>query len=351
MKSIGVIIVGGTGYAAAELLRVLVLHPEVEVCRIVSSSMAGQPVAAAHPFLESFYPQSFAAEVDWQLLEPFKQRAIFSALPHGASGNVVAGLLPEAKSRGVKILDLSGDLRLRNEELRKRFYPEAAVPQVIQSEFVYGLVELNRRAIAQAQFVSVPGCTATGCILAAAPFVQPGFKGSICFNSGCGTSGAGKEPKGPFHHPHRHGNIEAYKVLEHRHEPEIRQALGDESGERLTTSLVPFLLTSARGIYATAQLALESSQTPTTAELRSRLREFYEGSPFIRVRDFAPDVHLAVGSNFCDLTAFARGKQIVAVAALDNMVKGTAGQAVQCLNLMCGLDEKVGLWQPSLGPV
>ena len=348
-KKIGIAIMGGTGYGAGELLRCLCQHPEAQVAAVTSSSSAGTSVSAAHPHLRRFYELSFEKELDFGKLSSFEQSVIFTALPHGTSAKVISSLLPQAQERGTKIIDLSGDLRLRDQALRKEHYPETEVEQAVVDSFVFGLTELYRSQIASAQFVTNPGCLASGCILAAAPLVASYAIDCLHLDAKTGSSGAGKTPQTEFHHPELHGNTWAYKVLSHRHEPEIMQALSDCAGKQVSGTFVPHVIPLSRGIYVTmhAQLKHEVS----TSDLLARYRQFYEGSPFIRVGSHVPQLHHVVLSNFCDITVTARGRQVIAISALDNLVKGMVGKAIQSMNVMCGLPEEEGLWQPAPGPM
>ncbi len=347
-KSIGVGILGGTGYGAGELLRLLVAHPTVEVVSLTTTSKVGASVASAHPHLAGFYDLPFSERLDLERLSSFEHAVVFAALPHGASASGIAELLKTPGAEKLKVIDLSGDFRLTNETQRQKHYPEAVAAPELRAQFVYGLSEINRDAIRNARYIANPGCLSSACILAARPFAEGGFRGSIVFDAKTGTSGAGRSPSEAMHHPTRHANSAAYKILEHRHEPEILQGLGDAAGERIETSFVPHLLPTARGILATAYLQLD--RETSTSELRDLYRRYYQHSPFIRVREGSPDLHDVLSSNFCDVGVVARGKQIVCMATLDNLVKGMAGQAIQNLNLMCGLPETTGLWVPGLGP-
>lgn len=347
-KRIGAAILGGTGYGAGQLLYYLCRHPEVEIVSVVSSSSAGGTVSGSHPYLRNFCDFSFDKELDFAKLAEFEQQVVFASLPHGASSKAIAGLLPKADRQNVKVIDLSGDLRIRSPEVRGQHYPDAQTPQELVDRFVYGLTELQGAQIRLARCVANPGCLASGCILAAAPLVSKFEVGSLYLDAKTGTSGAGRTPKAEFHHPEVHGNCWAYKALEHRHEPEIRQALSDCAGRDICTAFVPHVIPAARGIYVTAYVDLP--QSATTTELLALYREYYKECRFVRVREEMPQLHNVLFSNFCDISVAARGKQIVAVSALDNLVKGMVGQAIQNMNLMCGLKEEAGLWQPAPGP-
>ncbi len=346
-KTIGVAIIGGTGYGAGELLRLLVGHPAAEVVSVVSASSAGAGISSHHTFLAGFYDGlKFSSSLDFDSLSRFEHGVIFSALPHGKSAEALAEILRTQSFKGLKVIDLSGDFRLKDGEARARHYPESSEAQDVAPRFVYGLTELHRDRITAAACIANPGCLSSSCALAVLPITDAHFRGRIAFDAKTGSSGGGRSLAETMHHPFRHSNVNAYKVLEHRHEPEIREALGDSTGERIEISFVPHLLPISRGILATAHFELASPVT--TAEILERYRAYYRGSPFVRVREQAPDLQGVIGSNFCDVSVVARGKQVIAFAAIDNLVKGMAGQAIQNMNLMTGLEETAGLWTPSI---
>ena len=352
-KLIGAAIIGGTGYGAGELLRVLTQHPEVDVVSVVSASSAGTPIARTHSHLLGFYNLAFDAQLNTAALAAYQKKVVFLALPHGASAQATNDLLPELEKLGALLVDLSGDFRLGDQGIRAKYYPEAGASGELQKRFVYGLSELNRDAITQATFLSTPGCLASVCILAAAPVLHSNSTlastaSQAVFNILTGTSGGGKSLNEAFHYSTRHGSSVSYKVLEHRHEPEVLQALGDPFGERIRSSFVPHLLPTSRGCSVT--LHLELNNQSTSDELLAHYRSFYETHPFIRLREAPPEYGPVIGTNFCDIGVKVRGKQAVIMAALDNLGKGTAGQAVQNLNLALGLPETTGLWTPALGP-
>ena len=209
--------------------------------------------------------------------------------------------------------------------------------------------ELNREAIRAAGCVANPGCLATAAILAAAPLADAQFGGPLAIDAKTGSSGAGREPKDTTHHPTRHADFRAYKPLAHQHEPEILQALGDPLGQRIELSFVPQSMAVLRGVFATVHATL--AEPTDTGALWQRYETFYAGSPFIRVVVGSPTLEDVVGSNFCDIGVAVRGRQVVVMSALDNLIKGMAGAAIEKMNLMCGLPETTGLWTPSLRPV
>lgn len=349
-SSMGISLLGGTGYGAGELLRLLVNHPNVTVTSVVSKSAANTPISSVHRHLSGFYDSNFANSLTWDELTAFTHRFLVTALPHGTSGNTIRELIDDAEAHGVKIIDLSGDIRLENSTQRSTYYPEANVSDDLQSRFVYGLTELQREKISSAMHIANPGCYATLCALSSAPIVLRDLhQDTIFFDGKSGSSGAGKTPAAGFHHPERHANINAYKILSHRHEPEIRQALGDPSGSRISTAFVPHVIPISRGMYATTFMTLRAETE--VAEILALYRSFYKNSPFIRVLDTPVELSSVVGSNFCDISISVRGRQLVVTSALDNLVKGMTGQAIQNMNLLAGIPETTGLWFPAVSPV
>ncbi len=392
-------ILGATGYGAGELLRLLVGHPLVDVVGVSSTSMAGAPIAAAHPHLAGFFegsafapgvdsrlrgndalsardahpasdalsasdaragraafardarPLRIEAAIDWARLRDAEHAILFSALPHDASPAAISAALQAAQAAGVavRVIDLSGALRLRDAASHQRHYPETPLAADLRTAFTYGMPELDRAAVRAARHISNPGCLATAATLAIAPLVADGFAGNVAIDARTGSSGSGKGLKETTHHPTRHADFRAYKPLAHQHEPEILQALGDARGARVALSFVAHSLPVSRGIFVTAHLTFDREQS--AAALRESYARFYADSPFVRVRADSPTLQDVVGSNFCDVAVFARGRQVVALAAIDNLVKGMAGAAIQNMNLICGYDERLGLWAPALRPV
>lgn len=348
-KSIGVGIVGGMGYGARELLRLLTLHSEAEVVSVCSVSQVGEQVSVSHPGLSSFYDLSFSAELDHARLQQYEHRVVFLALQHGRSGKYVEEHFAEFKEYGYLVIDLSADFRLKDDAAHNACYPEFRADSRIRKQFVYGLPELNCEEISQSRYIANPGCLATAAILSVLPLAKLERVGAVAIDAKTGTSGAGRNPQDSMHHPERHGNAAAYKVLEHRHEPEIAQALTWAPWGEPMISFVPHLLPVSRGILLTSHVLLKDEHSKE--EICALYREQYKGCPFVRIRAATPDLHSVVGSNFCDISLTVRGRQVVAIAVLDNLVKGMTGTAIQNMNLMCGLVETTGLWFPSVSPI
>jgi LysW-gamma-L-alpha-aminoadipyl-6-phosphate/LysW-L-glutamyl-5-phosphate reductase len=332
---------------------VLAAEQSVEVTSVVSSSQVGAAVADVHPHLRGFYDLHLTGAVDHDRLLGGEHAVIISALPHGTSARTIAALLEEleqhARGRAARVIDMSGDFRLSDAALHARHYPESPVLPDLRPAFVYGQPELWPERVRSARLVSNPGCLATAAILALAPLAQATLTGPLAIDAKTGSSGSGRQLKETTHHPTRHADVRAYKPLAHQHEPEILQALGDPHGERLQLSFVAQSLDVARGIFVTAHLTL--ADPIDSATLKRQYEAFYANRPFVRIVDDSPALQNVVGSNFCDIALACRGRQVVVIAALDNLVKGMAGTAIQNLNLMCGLPETTGLWAPALRPV
>jgi N-acetyl-gamma-glutamyl-phosphate reductase len=360
-ERIHVAILGGTGYGAGELLRLLTHHPRVRVVAVSTTSQAGEAIGRVHPHLRGFYDDvALSADVPWERLLDAPRAVVFSSLPNGVSGAAVERVLFEAKQRGaedrLRVIDLSGDLRLKDPVEHRRHYPETLPHEPYREQAVYGLTEMNRAALAEARLVANPGCLATAAILAAAPLVRLGVSGMLAIDTKTGSSGSGRQLKETTHHPTRHADFRAYKALAHQHEPEIVQALsasmqasGPDSFAAPQLSFVAQSMDAARGIFATVHATL--GRAISQADLLRHYERFYAGSRFIRLADGSPTLQDVVGSNFCDIGIAVRERQVIVMAALDNLVKGMAGAAIQNMNVLCGLDETTGLWTPSFRPV
>lgn len=352
-RPVKIAILGASGYGGGELLRLLTQHPAVDVVSATSSSRVDQPIGALHPHLRGFYDLTTSAAVDWDRLFSGEQAVLISALPHAASAQEIDRVLSDLEARGLagrlRLIDLSGDLRLKDASAHQRHYPETPLLAERRRAFAYGLPELFREQLRTTRCAANPGCLATAAILAAAPLIGPEFRGPLAIDVKTGSSGSGRALSETTHHPTRHADFRAYKPLAHQHEGEILQALGDPHGRRIETSFVAQSMDASRGIFVTVHARL--SESATSESLRSRYAAFYAASPFVRVVPGSPTLQDVVGSNFCDVSIVCRGCQVIAMAAIDNLVKGMAGAAIQNMNLMCGLPETAGLWVPSLRPV
>jgi N-acetyl-gamma-glutamyl-phosphate reductase len=332
-------IFGGSGYGGAELLRILLLHPRAEVALVTANEHAGKSVGEVHRNLYGLTELRFEkAPQDFETLSGLD--CVFLALPHGQALEVA----PRMPS-GVKVIDLSGDFRLRDAGAFSSAYGREHTAPELQREFVYGLTELNRERIKSARLVSNPGCFATATLLGLMPLAAAGaLLGRVVVDAKTGSSGSGAKAAANTHHPQRSNSFYAYKPFTHQHVPEIEQTLGDVSGE-WSNELVfmTHSLPVSRGIFASIYAEVDESRAMSADELGRLYREFYDGSFFVRFVPGSPDINWVKMTNFCDIGFAARGRQVAVFSAIDNLVKGAAGQAVQNMNLMFGLDEKTGL--------
>jgi N-acetyl-gamma-glutamyl-phosphate/LysW-gamma-L-alpha-aminoadipyl-6-phosphate reductase len=348
-KPFGVAILGGSGYGAGEVMRLCLSHPEIEVAQVISRSHAGKPVHAVHTHLQSTTSLVFSESLSLTWCSRYEKVAVILAMPSGLAPDAIRDITANGLPENAVIIDLSGDLRLHDESVHKTFYAEVPYAPEIRSQRVYGLPELAREAIPSARVISNPGCLATAAILALAPLASKVFEGAVVVDGKTGTSGAGREPQASMHHPARTSDCAAYKILQHRHEPEILQALGTSFSTANTLMFIPHLLPVSRGILVTAYGTLRTAIEEQA--LRDLYEQFYAKAPFIRFRESSPRLADVVGTNFCDLHVTVRGKQVAILGAIDNLGKGMAGQCIQNLNLIFGLSEDRGLLIPALGPV
>ncbi len=329
-------IFGGSGYGGAELLRILLFHPHAEVVLVTANEHAGKAVGEVHRNLNGLTDLRFVkAPEDFESLSGLD--CVFLALPHGQALEV-APRLPA----GVKVVDLSGDFRLGDAEEFREHYGREHTATELQREFVYGLTEFNRERIKSARLISNPGCFATATLLALAPLVAGGLiNGRVVVDAKTGSSGSGAKPAPNTHHPQRSNSFYAYKPFTHQHVPEIEQtlrAVGDWTNDLV---FMTHSLPVSRGIFASAYV--ETKKELSAEEAQVLYEEFYRGSFFVRFVKGSPDINWVKTTNFCDLGFAARGRQLAVFSALDNLVKGAAGQAVQNMNLMFGLEERTGL--------
>lgn len=329
-------IFGGSGYGGSELLRILLLHPNAEIKFVTANEHAGKAVSEVHRNLLGLTDLKFTKAPD-DLEGLSNLDCAFFALPHGQAMDM-APRLP----LNVKIIDLSGDFRLSDPMTFAQHYGRDHAAMDAQSQFVYGLTETNREVIKTARCIANPGCFATATLLGLAPLVANDLlSGRVIVDAKTGSSGSGAKPAANTHHPQRSNSFYAYKPFTHQHVPEIEQELksvGEWSSELI---FMTHSLPVARGIFAS--IYTETNTEISAADVRAMFAEFYRESFFVRLVDGSPDINWVKTTNFCDIGFAARGRQLVVFSAIDNLVKGAAGQAVQNLNLMFGLDEKTGL--------
>jgi len=342
MAKAKVALLGASGFAGAELLRRLLRHPAAEVLRVIAKDHVGQNVAAAHPNLEG------ATELVFEDLPAAEAIAgadvVMMGLPVAASLEIVAA----AERTGARIIDMSGAFRVPDAASFERYYGSPHPRPELLGRFVYGLPELNRERLRGARWVASPGCFATTIELGLLPLAEAGLlTGAVDVVGITGSSGAGAVPVATTHHPVRANNLRTYKPLEHPHTPEILAALAAAGGRSTGLHFVPVSAPLARGIFATSFVRVPASTSQ--AELEERYRRRYAGEPFVRLpRGRLPEVVAVSGSPFAEV-GFTLGpadgaQRVLSVfSALDNLIKGGAGQAVQNLNLMLGVDERTQL--------
>ena len=326
-------IVGASGYAGGDLIRLLLTHKEANIVCATSRKLAGTPVTKDHIHLKNLidieYTNPDVNDIDADFA--------FLAVPHTAAMQYAGQL----KERGIKTVDFSADYRLPLDVYEKTY----GVTHTAYFKAPYGLPELHREEIAKADFVANPGCFPTGATLAAAPMAK--FAETIIYDSKSGVSGAGDSVSETTHYPNVDENINPYKITVHRHVPEMRQEMAF-LGSSASVYFTPHLLPAIRGIITTAHILLKEPMTKE--EVAAAYEEFYKDEHFVRLQH--AKLGGVRGSNFCDINweLEADGRRLVAVSAIDNLVKGAAGQAIQNMNIMCGFDEIEGIRMPGMFP-
>jgi N-acetyl-gamma-glutamyl-phosphate reductase len=334
---IRVAILGASGYSALELIKLLLRHPQAQITALTTRQSDARRVGEVHP--------SLAGRLDLQLenlsASQIAERAdaVFCCLPHGASAAAVVELLPAGK----KIVDLSADYRLNDAAVYKKWYGVDHPDGGRMAATVYGLPELYREQIKKAQLVANPGCYPTSAILALSPLLKAGAisRDGIVIDSKSGVSGGGREPKPAFHYPECNESVSAYGVGTHRHMPEIDQVLSDAAGGSVEVVFTPHLIPMDRGILSTCYAT--PNRELTQEQVLDMLRKYYANEPFVRVTEALPATKHVAHTNFCDITARVVRGRVVLVSAIDNLIKGASGAAVQNFNLMHGLPETTSL--------
>lgn len=348
MMTIPTIVLGGTGYVAGELLRLIVGHPHLKTVGVMSESQAGTPIRTIFPQLQSTLGDMCFGTRE-EILDLLKegQAALFSAAPHGVSAALVADFLSTAKQANceLSVVDVSADFRYSRASDFEAVYgiPHGA-PELL-SDFSCAVPE--HQPSATQSHVGHPGCFATALLMAAIPLMKMDISDTILYAVGItGSTGSGRTPAAGTHHPERHSNLFAYKALAHRHTPEVVGICKSITGIQPDLRFIPHSGPFSRGIYVTMQAHLKEPQSDV--DIRRALRDYYAASPFVVIRESAPRIKDVVGSNYCHIGVATDKKSIAVFVVIDNLVKGAAGGAMQWMNRKLGFAETTGLLAPAL---
>ncbi len=334
-------IVGSTGYGGVELIRLLQAHPRVRITSVISTSSAGAPIADGFPHLQEIVVDLLDA-LDVEVIAD-KADVIFLATPSGVSTE----LTPKLLAAGLKVIDVSGDYRLKSAEQYEKWYKRKAAEESYLAKAVYGLCEVFGDEVPGAELIANPGCYSTATLLGLIPAVKAGWidPATIIIDAKSGVSGAGRGVSLGVHYAEVNENFSAYKVNKHQHIPEIEQALGRIAGQPVVTTFTTHLVPMTRGIMSTMYATVNGKRSD--GDFIGLYRDFYKGRRFIRIRNEGkwPSTKEVYGSNYCDIgfSMDERTGRITIISVIDNVVKGAAGQAIQNLNLMMGWDETTGL--------
>lgn len=344
IERIPTVVLGGSGYVAGELLRLIAGHPHFELAAAMSESRPGEPISKAFPHLAAAYPETrFQSQGDVQALVARVSRcAVFSAAPHGVSAALLDALLAAAERTGTgpRVVDISADFRFRSAAEYESVYPHAHEAPARLAQFTCAVPEQLKKL--ETAHVAHPGCFATAILLAAVPLLALGLTPPVLFVTGVtGSTGSGRKPVDGTHHPLRHGDLYAYNALSHRHAPEIAACARAATGVEAEFAFVPHSGPFARGIHVTIQAPLKAQAD--SVRVCAALREFYADAPFVRVTDSPPRVKDVVTSNYAHLSAVATGRTVAVMCVIDNLNKGAAGGAVQWMNRLFAIPETAGL--------
>jgi N-acetyl-gamma-glutamyl-phosphate reductase len=333
-------IINVTGFAGMETARILARHPEAEVVAVTGRSLAGQRLGEAFPHLAPRYP-------DLTITERIEDSVdvVFSAMPTSESAAACAPYI----EGGVAVIDIAADFRLRDPAAFQHWFGKPHPAPDVLDRAVYGLPELHPGAIRESKLIANPGCYPTAGILALAPAVAGGFvTGPVVVDAKSGISGAGRGSGGGFNYSLVNEDVSAYKIEGHNHQPEIVQELSTISGTDVSGTFVPHLIPMTRGILATCYAPL--ARDVSVDEIRAHYRDFYAGAPFTAVSDAPVHTKHTLGSNMCLVNVTRQGDTLVACAAIDNLVKGAAGQAIENMNLVCGYPQTMALDELAVWP-
>jgi N-acetyl-gamma-glutamyl-phosphate reductase common form len=342
------VVIGAAGYVGGELLRLIKAHPHFQLSAAVSESRSGQTIATVFPHLAGAYAaMEFAKPLTWtERLDKGANVALFSAAPHGASAAAVAAALEASAARdlSVRVVDCSADFRYDDPDRYREVYGKPHGAPTLLRDFYCAVPEHSTAACAK--HIGHPGCFATAVLLAAVPLVRTGFAADRLFVTGItGSTGSGSSPQVGTHHPERHSNLYAYKPLTHRHTPEIERLIDAACGRQVAVNFVPQSGPYSRGIYAIVQADLEPH---TTAEaVRPAFVSYYADAAFVHIVDGAPKLKDVVASNYCRIGIETTDDSVAVMVAIDNLVKGAAGGAMQWMNRLWSLSDTSGLEAPS----
>lgn len=349
-QKIPAVILGGTGYVAGEMLRLIAAHPHVELRAVLSDSQPGELVRKSFTHLAPIYPDlkfSSLAEIT-EIVASTPNLAILAAAPHGLSAGLIDQLLTvaEAKKTGARVIDISADYRFADAGAYEAVYKHAHGAPHRLGQFTCAVPE--HLAKASTRHVGHPGCFATAALLAVVPLLKLDLVESQLFLTGVtGSSGSGRSPSPGTHHPQRHSDLYAYNALGHRHAPEVAALAKAASGVEAQMNFIPHSGPFVRGIHMTVQAI--AKRPLKTNDLLAALGDFYRGSPFVRVTSEMPHVKDVAASNYAFMSGMANGQTIAVMSVLDNLVKGAAGGAMQWFNRLYGFEETTGLAAPAAG--
>ncbi len=339
---INILIIGGSGYVGGELLRFLLFHPDVKIIGVTSQSHVGKKISDIHPNLKNVTQLQFQKEDIKKLSN--KADVVFLALPAGASMKKIKDI----NLKKTKVIDLGPDFRLKDVNSFEKVYKISHDATDLLKQAVCGIPEIYKEQIKRTQLVACPGCFPTGAVLALYPLAKAKLlTKNIIVDSKTGSSGSGIKPSETTHHPERANDFKAYQVFSHRHLPEIIQVVSNIQGEDIDLIFTPHSVPMVRGIFTTAYIFLK--EEISYEKIKKLYIKTYESSPFIRLVDQSRSA-VVVGSNYCDIALYVKGNKLIVTSAIDNLVKGAAGQAIQNMNIMFGLPEITGLQFPGLHP-
>ncbi len=348
MSIVPAIVLGGTGYVAGELLRLLVSHPHLEVVGVMSESQAGAAIRDTFPQLQNrLGDMSFGTRQDLLAMLTTGRCALFSAAPHGASAALIAEFIEQADVSGCKltVVDVSADFRFSDATNYSAVYGQPHGAPELLGQFASALPE--HLATTDKPHIGHPGCFATALLIAAVPLMKLGLTEADLYAFGItGSTGSGRMPAAGTHHPERQSNLFAYKPLNHRHAPEVSNICATMTGKQPALRFIPHSGPFSRGIHMTIQAKMTDESSAD--DIRHALHKFYTGCEFVSVRDGTPKIKNIIGSNYCHVGVAAEEGTVAVFVVIDNLVKGAAGGAVQWMNRKLGFDETTGLTAPAL---